>query len=95
MSREIRLSQRFVEKLREQEDSIHDKIYYLIKRLENKEPVESKIFLTKSDRKLYRFRLGDDLFVIYSSELRGSVETILMLDLARYTETYGLMRSSE
>ncbi|MBD8145825.1 hypothetical protein [Pantoea agglomerans] len=95
MKREIRLSQRFSQKLQEQGDFIVDRVFDLIKKLESNEPIKSASFSGHASRKLYKYRLFNDILVIYALEERGEKETILLLDLVSYRDTYGLMRPAK
>lgn len=95
MKRQVKYSQRFVEKFREQGKRIHDNVYYLVEKLLNNEPIESARFSEYAKRKLYKYRLNEDVFVIYALEERGENETFLLVDLVSYKDTYGLMRSGK
>ena len=95
MKRKVRLSQRFAQKLQDQGNFIVDRVFDLIKKLEENEPIKSAAFSEHASRKLYKHILFNDILVIYALEDRGENETVLLLDLVSYRDTYGLMRPSK
>ncbi len=93
MSVKVQLSQRFVQKLREQSHEVSDKIFHIIERIKDGDVIDAMILVEHKSRRFYKLRINYDLFIIYYFE--DGNESCTIVDLVSHRETHGLMRPSK